>query len=308
MPLSDQAAVRAIAARYLPASTALERVPSSNNLVVRLGQAGGSDKILKLARLGDTSMALTREPEVMAVMRQNGMPVPTVEIEDLAGKLVGRPFFIMTSAGDRTAAELNGLSGHNRRQLFTDVGRTLAKIHNIPFTAPADFTGHRLVKPRFERSPLEAWHRGQIAYARQHKLFDGGLLDAVEADLPGVPGPRGFGMCHGDFNPSQCVRVGPAVNAVVDWEAAYVGDPTFDYALFDVVLETAAPPALAEACRAAYAARRPLPAGYEEAYRPFKLAHAIALAGTYHAKRRGGPLRTTQALAQRLARRAKAAA
>ena len=244
----------------------------------------------------------------MAVMRQNGMPVPTVEVEDLNGKAVGRPFFLMASAGDRTAAELSGLSSHNRRELFSDVGRTLARIHDIPFTAPADFTGHRLVKPRFERSPLESWHRQQLAYARQHRLFGDGLIANVEAALPHLPRPRAFGMCHGDFNPSQCVRVGPAVNAVVDWEASYVGDPTFDYALFDVALETAAPPALADACRAAYAARRPLPANYDEAYRPFKLAHAIALAGTYHAKRKGGQLRSTQALVLRLAASVKAAA
>ena len=305
---SDQDAVRAVAARYVPRATALERIPSYNNLVVRLRQGGSGDRILKIARAGDRGLALTREPEVMAVMRQNGLPVPAIEVEDLQGKLVGRPFFLMTSAGERTAAELSGLSSHSRRELFRDVAHILARIHNIPFTAPADFTGYRLVKPGFERSPLEQWHRAQLGYARHHRLFESTLLDRVELALPNLPRPREFSMCHGDFNPSQCVRSGPRVNAVVDWEASYVGDPVFDYALFDVVLDSAVPQSLAETCRAAYAEVRPLPTDYDRAYRPFKLSHAIALAGTYHAHRRGGPLRSTQELVQRLASSLKAAA
>ena len=96
---SDLSAVRAIVSRYYPRTAALERVASYNNLVVRLKQPDGHDKMLKLAFTAPRTAAMAREPQVMALLRQNGVPVPLVEIEDLAGKLVGRPFFTMRSEG-----------------------------------------------------------------------------------------------------------------------------------------------------------------------------------------------------------------
>ena len=289
---SDLSAVRAIVSRYYPRSAAMERIASYNNLVVRLKQPDGHDKVLKLAFTAPRSAAMAREPQVMALLRQNSVPVPLVELEDLAGKLVGRPFFVMRSEGVRTASELSGLSAHNRRRLFRDVGATLARVHNISFSAPADFNGHRPVEPHFVRTPLEAWHHKQIEYARHHGLFDATLLDELDAALTLLPEPRRFTLCHGDFNASQCVRVGPAVKAVVDWEGAYIGDPTFDYAVYDALLDIAAPPELAAHSRRAYSSLRALPEGYEESFRAFKLVHAVALGASFHAKRRRGSIRS----------------
>ena len=145
---SDLSAVRAIVARHCRQTVSVERVASFNNLVVRLRQPGGHDKILKLSFSAPRTSAMAREPQVLALLRQNGLPVPLVETEDMEGKLVGRPFFIMRSEGERTAAELSGLSSLNRRRLFREVGATLARIHAIAFNAPADFNGHRPVEPR----------------------------------------------------------------------------------------------------------------------------------------------------------------
>lgn len=297
---SDLSAVRAISARYYPRTAAMERVPSFNNLVVRLRQRDGGDKVLKLAFTAPRAAAMAREPQVLALLRQNAIPVPLVEVEDLAGKLVGRPFFVMRSEGNRTASELSGLSGHNRRRLFREVGATLARIHNISFNAPADFSGHRPVEPHFARTPLESWHQHQIEYSRRHRLFEPALLDELEMAMADLPDPRRFAMCHGDFNSSQCVRIGPNVRAVVDWEGSYIGDPIFDYAVYDALLDIAAPPDLAAESRRAYTALRPLPAGYEKSFRAFKLVHAVALGASFHAKRRGGSIRSVRAAIARL--------
>lgn len=298
---SDLSAVRSIVARYYPRTAALGRVPSFNNLVIRLRQpAGATDKILKLSFAAPRAAAMAREPQVMALLRHNGIPVPLVEIEDMDGKLVGRPFFVMKSEGTRTASELSGLSGHNRRRLFREVGKTLARVHNIAFNAPADFNGHQPVAPHFRRAPLEAWHVRQLDYARRHRLFETSLLDRVQHTMAALPEARRFGMCHGDFNPSQCIRSGPAVRAIVDWEGSYIGDPIFDFAVYDALLETTAPRELAEASRHAYAELRPLPADYAEAFCPFKLAHVISLGASFHAKRRGGSMRSVRAALSRL--------
>ena len=297
---SDLSAVRAIVSRYCPRTSAVERVASFNNLVVRLRQAAGTDKILKLSFSAPRTSAMAREPQVLALLRQNSVPVPLVEMEDMEGKLVGRPFFIMRSEGERTASELSGLSGPNRRRLFREVGATLARVHAIRFNAPADFNGHRPVEPRFVRTPLETWHQKQIEYSRRHRLFDPALLDEVEYAVGFLPEPGRFAMCHGDFNTSQCVRIGPRVRAVVDWEGSYIGDPIFDYAVYDALLDVAAPAELAAESRAAYAEVRPLPENYENLFRPFKLVHAIALGASFHAKRRGGSIRSVRAAIDRL--------
>ena len=307
---SDLDAARRVADRfYGRPATAVERVASFNNRVFRLRFGGDlGDKILKMSRPGDPAPALVREPQVVAVLRQNGLPVPRVEHEDLTGRLAGRPLFVMSSAGDRTAGDLAGLSAPNRRRLFRNVGRLLAAIHTIPFVKSADFSGRKLVAARFERSPLEPWHRDQMDYARRRGLLDAAALDEIEAALPDLPAARRPAMCHGDFNPAQCVRVGPSVAAIVDWEGGYVGDPMYDYAVFDLLLDLSAPADLAREGRAAYAKDRPLPAGYEATYRPYKMAHAAALVATYHLSRRDGPLRAARAAFNRLAAVGRAAA
>ena len=308
-PADLAAAQRAATRFYGRPAAGVERVASFNNRVLRLRFDGDlGDKILKLARPGDPAPALVREPQVVAVLRQNGLPVPRVEHEDLTGRLAGRPLFVMASAGDRTAGDLSGLSTPNRRRLFRNVGRLLAAVHNIPFVKSADFSGRKLVAARFERSPLEPWHRDQIDYARRRGLLDADALDETESLLPELPEARRPTMCHGDFNPAQCVRVGPSVTAIVDWEGGYVGDPMYDYAVFDLLLDLSAPADLAREGRAAYAKARPLPPGYEATYRPYKMAHAVALVSTYHAARRDGPLRAARAAFNRLAKTTRAAA
>lgn len=289
---ADLSAVRAVVARYYPRTVSLERAPSFNNLVVRLKQRDGHDKVLKLAFTAPRAAAMAREPQVMALLRQNSVPVPLVEVEDLEGKLVGRPFFVMRSEGVRTASELSGLSTHNRRRLFREVGATLARVHNIRFSAPADFNGHRPVEPHFSRTPLELWHQKQMEYARSRRLFDASLLDELEAAMGLLPEPRKFALCHGDYNASQCVRIGPSVRAVVDWEGAYIGDPVFDYALYDALLEIAAPPDLAAESRRAYTSLRVLPAEYERDFAAFKALHAVSLGASFHAKKRHGSIRS----------------
>ena len=84
---ADVAAAQQVARRFYgrPAA-AVDRVASFNNRVLRLRFDSGPDKILKIARPGDPAPALVREPQVIAVLRQNGLPVPRVEHEDLTGR------------------------------------------------------------------------------------------------------------------------------------------------------------------------------------------------------------------------------
>lgn len=300
----DHHAVRQIARHFFGARTnfQVEPILSYNNRVARVRMPGRGDRVIKLALRGRREPPLLREPQVMSLLRQSGLPVPNVEFEDLSGRISGRPAFVMTSAGERTGSDLGGLSQHNRRTLYRNIGKLLAAFHSLPFSSPADFDGRTLVEADFERTPLEAWHRKQLRYVSHHGLLETQEAAGLEAELRNLPPARSFALCHGDFNPSQCVRIGPRVAVVVDWEGAYVGDPLFDFAVYDVLLDIAASADLASQSRQAYKKLRPLPDDYERTMGPFKMAHAAAMMATFHEGRRDGPLRAARTAYQRLRR------
>lgn len=301
----DEAAVRAIASRCLPRLASIERVPSVHNIVCRLRLSDGRRRVLKLAKSNVASPGLVREPGVYALLHRHGLPVPRLDCEDLHGQVIGRPWFIAEDAGRRSAGDPSGLSSTNRRALYRRVGRLLASVHELTFDRPADFAGAGLVPATFDRSPMQAWHQRQLHEAQRlgllgndrsgDALLPRSALSAAADALATLPQTTGYALCHGDFNPNQCVRRGPNVTALVDWEAAHIGDPAYDFAAFEVMLRVTVPRDLADAAIEGYRERHPISPALEEAYRPVRIAHAAALAVTFKKGRRHGPLRAARA-------------
>jgi aminoglycoside phosphotransferase (APT) family kinase protein len=244
---------------------------------------------------------LLREPAVLELLARHGLPVPIVEAADLEGDMLGRPWFLASDAGGRTAADPSGLSPSNRRGVFVEMGRLLAKVHTIGFERPADFHGTLLLEADFGRSPLEQWHHRAWAKAAGLRLVGPDAPDEVAGGALAIQDrPAGYALCHGDFNPAQCVRHGPGLTAIVDWEAAHVGDPDYDLATFEVMLRVTAPADLAEAALEGYSQIRPQGLTNREQYRPVRSLHAAALAVLFHRRRRQGPMRAARSLALRL--------
>ena len=291
---ADRRDVSAICARIGVAVKAVEPLPSGRNVVCRLRCGDGRRRVLKLARTDDGhphQHPIVREPRVDRMLLQHGLPAPRVERADLDGRLVGRPWFVAADAGRRTAADPAGMNPVGRRELFARVGRLLARVHSIAFDRPADFRGDALAEAGFLRSPLEDWHRRSWDRAARLRIVPGGGLPTDDY------APASFALCHGDFNPSQCVRRGPKVTAIVDWESAHVGDPAYDLAAFEVTLRVQVPRHLAEAALDGYRQVRPLDGDEAARYRPVRAAHAAALAVLYHQQGRGGPMRAARAVA-----------
>lgn len=318
---ADWEAVRAIAARHLGEIARIERVPSHHNVVCRLRGTNGRRRVLKLAAMGVQGPGLTREPRVVELLREREIPTARIDYFDAAGTLVGRPWFLAADAGRRTASDASGLSPGNRRELYRAIGRLLAQVHAICFDRPADFSGGELVPATFDSSPLRRWHERQVADAERLGLLRG--LDPATLDAllhpggpenamnpthatPGTalavaPRPVGFSLCHGDYNPAQCVRAGAAVTAVIDWEASHVGDPLYDLAAFEVMLRVASPRDLADEAMVGYREVRPADPALDAAYLPVRLAHAASLAAAFHRARRTGPARAARLMLSRLA-------
>ncbi len=318
---ADWDAVRAIAGRYVGELARVERVPSHHNIVCRLRGTNGRRRVLKLAASGVSQPGLTREPRVVELLSGRGIPTARIDYFDAAGTLVGRPWFIANDAGRRTAADASGLSPANRRELYRAIGRLLAQVHAIPFDRPADFSGGELVPASFESSPLRRWHERQVADADRLGLLrglDSATLEALlhpggpeNALLPShaapgtslavAPRPASFSLCHGDYNPSQCVRQGASVSAMIDWESSHVGDPLYDLAAFEVMLRVASPRDLADEAMAGYREVRAFDPTLDAAYLPVRLAHAASLAAAFHRARRTGPARAARLMLGRLA-------
>lgn len=262
------------------------RLPSHNNIVSRL-TCGEREIVLKLGPAGQRSASLRREPGLLRFLDRQPLPTPKLIADGSDGRWIGRPWFATRSVGRRTAAERRGISPSSYRVLLASLGDCLARLHDLHAT-PAD--GLPKAAPLRERYELE------LDYLRGRQLVEPVVLDFIGEGLSELP-QGGSSLCHFDFNPSQCVRVGPQLSAIVDWEGSGLGDAATDFAIFDGWLDLLVDPSAgsaAEASRLAYRARRPLPDDYAERYRPVKLAHFAALVAAYARQQRHGPMRTAR--------------
>jgi Ser/Thr protein kinase RdoA (MazF antagonist) len=101
-----------------------------------------------------------------------------------------------------------------------------------------------------------------------------------------VPDLGGVALCHGDFHAVQCVERDGRLSAVVDWESAWAGNADIDLAVAHAYLDCYCPADLARAFFAGYAAVRLVPAGYEAASLPVRMAQALALMHVWHGRGR----------------------
>jgi Ser/Thr protein kinase RdoA (MazF antagonist) len=67
------------------------------------------------------------------------------------------------------------------------------------------------------------------------------------------------------------------IAAIVDWEAAWAGNPAIDCAVTQAYLEYYAPAALVRAWLAGYSEQRALPPDYARAYLPVRMVQVIGV-------------------------------
>jgi aminoglycoside phosphotransferase (APT) family kinase protein len=263
----------------------LEPISRLNHAVFRLRFAEGC-KILKLTK-GPESASIRKELMLIGLLARHGIPVPVIEHADDGGKLVGRPFFIMESAGHRTVADWAGQPDELGRGLFAEMGSVLARIHGITFPASGDIR-HDGIVPRDVQAVIR----------RLYDLADWGvaqrLLDASDAarfKSLAMPPAHGVALCHSDFHAVQCVVRDGRIVAVVDWESAWAGNPLIDFAIVHAYLDSYASRELIGCFFDGYAALRPLPADYERTYLPVRMAHALGLLRVWYGQGRQAGVR-----------------
>lgn len=237
-------------------------------------------KILKFAQT-QAQRAIWKEAMLMNLLHQYAFPVPVVEHHDLHGEMVGYPFLLMDSAGEYTVTNLidndNNLTERNI-SLFTQMGSILAQIHGVNFPQSGDIVPQGI-------TPRSASLWQQQIYNQADLLVAKAILNHDEIQWfqsLKMPEIEGLSLCHGDFHGVQCIVKGDQITAVVDWESAWVGNPTIDFAIAHAYHDCYCPNELTACLVQGYRQVRSLPDDYLKTYLPVRMAHTLGMISVWH--------------------------
>lgn len=252
------------------AEAAIEPLARFNNPVFRANLPDGA-KILKIGKTLDGD-SVRKETMIIERLARHGIPVPDVEHVDQAGALVGRPFFVMRSAGDQTVAELLGPSDI-ARSLLNQMGNALARIHSVPGDEFADLPADRISAAGVAKY-LETLAETADALAQQSLLDHD---EVAQFRALAMPVSEGDSLCHSDFHAVQCIVRDGRLSAVVDWESAWIGNPAIDLAISHAYLDFYCPQPLTREFLAGYLSVRPIPEDYRDGYLPARMAQVLGM-------------------------------
>ncbi|HEY8491259.1 MAG TPA: phosphotransferase family protein [Dehalococcoidia bacterium] len=229
--LADQTGARTVAVRNLArlsggavhqtwafdATLAGGTLPGEHALVVRMSAPGREDPA-----------GMEREYGVLRAAHEAGVPVPRVLF--LGDGSVGTPFFVMERVAGQTNPGRLVRDARLRARAFADLAGILARIHAVP----VDRLPAGLPRPPAECSPAEHAVAEVEARYREAALDPHPVLELalrwLRREAPArCRSGRPVGLVHGDFRVGNLLYdEDGAVQAVLDWEAAHVGDPMED--------------------------------------------------------------------------------
>ena len=170
-----------------------------------------------------------REVRVLRALHGTAVPVPAVIAHDLAGVVLGVPFYVMERVEGEvigTVADAARLEPEQRRHLGEAMVDVLAALH----TVDVDQVGlSDWGKPTgFLERQLLVWRRQWDAVRTRERPEFADLLDRLTRS---VPPTRRTGVVHGDFKLDNMLvdAADPGIiRGVVDWEMSTRGDVLAD--------------------------------------------------------------------------------
>ncbi|MCX7646038.1 MAG: phosphotransferase family protein [Rhodobacteraceae bacterium] len=172
--------------------------------------------------------AVEREFRVLRALEATDVPVPRALWLEEDARVLGTPFYVMERLEGRVFADatLPGLSPPERRAIYLDMARTLARLHRV---RPQDVGLCDFGRPG-------SYFARQIArWGRQYRDSPGGPIPALDrvlgwlqARLP--PDDGRVAIAHGDFRLGNLLihPTEPRIVGVLDWELATLGHPLAD--------------------------------------------------------------------------------
>jgi aminoglycoside phosphotransferase (APT) family kinase protein len=177
-----------------------------------------------------------REARILDAVGRLGVPVPAVVAVD-DGEHAGRRCFVMEHVAGRGVADssqaahhdddwLRGAGAAAQRAVWDSFHDALAVLHQVdPAKVPDAFHGPRGMADVF------AYWRAALLDAAPAEAVPRQLqaLDWLVANLP-PDADEAPAVCMGDARLANCLVTGTEVQALVDFEIAYIGNPAADIA------------------------------------------------------------------------------
>ena len=267
-----QLAVQSILQTCYGAVVPASPIVRSRNLVLGF-TIDGHGKVMKL--YPRQSNAAVKELMLVDLVGKRGVPVATIDHADPEGKIAGRPFIIMETAGPKTLAEMRlaNAAGSGLLDHYREMGEILLRIHAVKMPRAGEISG-RKIEPGDPRGFVE----GLIEVGRL--LVSRGLIPVHDLDTfstAQLPSTEGRSLCHSDYREAQCVIDSHRISAVLDWESAWSGNALIDFAIARTHLELLGEQRIVEAFANGYLAGRTLVADFDDEYRVVFMATVLGL-------------------------------
>lgn len=168
-----------------------------------------------------------REYRVMKALYSSGVPVPVMYALCEDTSVIGTKFYLMEMVEGRlyTTTALPDLDNDERRSVYLDMARILARLHAVEpdsvgladFGRPGNYFARQVAR----------WSRQYIASQTEKIEAMDSLMQWLPDNLPVETPPR---IVHGDYRLGNILLddCEPKVVAVLDWELCTLGDGMAD--------------------------------------------------------------------------------
>jgi len=193
-------------------------------------EAGGRRFVLRKQPPGEllpSAHQVDREYRVMKALESTDVPVPKMLALCDDPQILGTKFYVMEWVDGRVFPDtrLPGLQPAERRSIYLDLARALAKLHNVD---PADVGLGDFGRPgNYYERQVGRWSKQYLA----SKTEDIAAMDKLMAWLPeNIPAQPKTVVVHGDYRLGNTIihPTEPRIAAVLDWELSTLGDGLAD--------------------------------------------------------------------------------
>ena len=167
--------------------------------------------------------SLDREAQLLKVLTRHGIPVPRVVAES------ANPYAIILEFVDGLDDFTLIKDQKERDEYGRQFGEIMAKWHAIP-VREFEAIGFRFPKTGEEYlvQDLEVWEKGCFPHLKEPVPLVTFCCQWMRRNPPQPP--KRPVLAQGDTGPGQFIFKDGRINAVVDWELAFIGDPMNDLA------------------------------------------------------------------------------
>ena len=175
--------------------------------------------------------AVDREFRVISALAPTGFPVPGPLALCMDEAVIGSAFYVMDKVEGRVLWDgaLPGMAQAERRAIYLETVRTLARLHNTDYGA-AGLGDYGRPGNYFKRQ-IDRWSRQYRASETEAIPEMDRLIDWLPKT---VPDDDLTTIVHGDYRLDNMIMhaTEPRVIAVLDWELSTLGNPLADFTYF----------------------------------------------------------------------------